>query len=330
LVLVYKAFDWLLRRFYIGRLGERHIFITGCDTGFGNLAARRLDALGCQVFAGCLTEAGETELTKSCSSRMQPVSLDVSKPDSVRRAFDIVKAKLPPGKGLWGVVNNAGITGNFGPPPWLTVDDYKRTAAVNLYGLIDVTMTFLPLVKMARGRVVNMSSISGRLSSDLTLPYSVAKYGVEAFTDGLRRSLRVFGVRAALIEPGAHKTPIMERELMGRLIMNGWNQASPESRAEYGERYRQYLTTELLDLLARLASDRPQDVVDAYVHALLGRYPRARYLVGLDARFLFTPLTWVPEWLGDWVLARLGAGVPLPAAVEKRLNSGGGDGKPRN
>ena len=74
--------------------------MTGCDTGFGHLAARRLDALGCHVFAGCLTEVGETELSKSCSSRMQPVSLDVSKPDSVRRAFEIVKAKLPPGKGM--------------------------------------------------------------------------------------------------------------------------------------------------------------------------------------------------------------------------------------
>ena len=82
--------------------------------------------------------------------------------------------------------------------------------------------------------------------------------------------------------------------------------------------------------LVRRASDHPDQVVDAYVDAKLGRYPRARYLVGLDARFLFRPLTWVPEWLGDWVLARLGAGVPLPAAVEKQRNSGGGDGKPRN
>ena len=77
----------------------RYVFITGCDTGFGNMLAKRLEALGCHVFAGCLTEAGETELSKSCSSRMQPVSLDVSKPDSVRRAFDIVKQKLVKGKG---------------------------------------------------------------------------------------------------------------------------------------------------------------------------------------------------------------------------------------
>ena len=91
----------LLKRSDYRAVNNRYIFITGCDSGFGNLAARRLDALGCHVFAGCLTEAGETELSKSCSSRMQPVSLDVSKPDSVRRAFDIVKAKLPPGKGAY-------------------------------------------------------------------------------------------------------------------------------------------------------------------------------------------------------------------------------------
>ena len=79
----------------------RYVFIIGCDTGFGIMLVKRLDALRCHVFAGCLTEAGETELSKSCSSRMQPVSLDVSKPDSVRRAFDIVKDKLPPGKGAY-------------------------------------------------------------------------------------------------------------------------------------------------------------------------------------------------------------------------------------
>ena len=88
--------------------------------------------------------------------------------------------------GLWGVVNNAGVSGNFGPPEWLTTDDYKAVAAVNLYGLIDVTMTFLPLVKMARGRVVNTASVAGRLSLPMMTSYAVTKYGVEAFTDGLR------------------------------------------------------------------------------------------------------------------------------------------------
>ena len=88
--------------------------------------------------------------------------------------------------GLWGVLNNAGINEISGPPEWHTIDDYKSVAAVNLYGLIDVTMTFLPLVKMARGRVVNTSSVVGRATVPYNIPYCVTKYGVEAFSDGLR------------------------------------------------------------------------------------------------------------------------------------------------
>lgn len=79
---------------------HRYILVTGCDTGFGNLLAKRLDKLGCHVFASCLTETGETELKKCSSDRMTVLSLDVSRPDSVRRALSLVKEKLPYGRGL--------------------------------------------------------------------------------------------------------------------------------------------------------------------------------------------------------------------------------------
>jgi len=88
--------------------------------------------------------------------------------------------------GLWGVLNNAGILGPIGAPEWMTIDDYRTTCEVNTFGLIDVTMTFLPLVKKSRGRIVNTSSINGLLSVPLCVPYCVSKYGVEAFTDALR------------------------------------------------------------------------------------------------------------------------------------------------
>ena len=92
----------------------------------------------------------------------------------------------------------------LGPPDWHTIDDYKSVAAVNLYGLIDVTMTFLPLVKMARGRVVNTSSVCGKIAACRNCtPYSVSKYGVEAFTDGLRSVLHQWR-RLAWCHPVAH------------------------------------------------------------------------------------------------------------------------------
>jgi len=88
--------------------------------------------------------------------------------------------------GLWGVINNAGLLTKVGVPDWLTVDDFKGECDVNLWGLIDVTLTFLPLVKRERGRLVNMASMMGRISIATALPYSISKYGIEAFTDGIR------------------------------------------------------------------------------------------------------------------------------------------------
>jgi len=91
--------------------------------------------------------------------------------------------------GLWGVVNNAGVMMSIGLPDWMTVDDYRRQCDVNLFGLIDVTTTFLPLVRKSRGRIVNTSSLTGRLALPTYAPYCVSKFGVEAFTDALRYSL---------------------------------------------------------------------------------------------------------------------------------------------
>lgn len=87
--------------------------------------------------------------------------------------------------GLWGVVNNAGILGGLGPLEMLTIAHVEECVDVNLYGMIRVTKAFLPLLRKSRGRIVNASSMVGR-SAFSFLPYSVSKYGVEAFSDRLR------------------------------------------------------------------------------------------------------------------------------------------------
>lgn len=84
------------------------------------------------------------------------------------------------------MVNNAGILDKVGPMDWLSVDDYRRHCSVNLFGLIDVTMTFLPLVKKSRGRIVNVSSDFGLMATPAFAAYSVSKFGIEAFSDALR------------------------------------------------------------------------------------------------------------------------------------------------
>ncbi len=97
--ITYKILDYFYRKPSLSHLDSRYILVTGCDSGFGHAAAKKLDSLGCHVIAACLTEEGETELRKECSEKLQTVRMDVSNHDSILNAFDIIKSVLPTGKG---------------------------------------------------------------------------------------------------------------------------------------------------------------------------------------------------------------------------------------
>jgi len=135
---------------------------------------------------------------------------------------------------------------------------------------------------------------------------------VEAFTDGLRRSLRPFGVKAVLIEPGAHKTHLTSNENYSKLMTAAWNGASAEAKAEYGEEFLKESIEALINLTNTQGLGKITDVVDVYEEGLLGRYPRARYPVG---NTFFLHIQALPEWLGDWVLTS-GGKPPRPAALK--------------
>jgi NAD(P)-dependent dehydrogenase (short-subunit alcohol dehydrogenase family) len=267
------------------------------------------------VFAGCLTEKGEDELRKACSPRLKPVSLNVANHDSVLQAYEAVSGMLPEGTGLWGVFNNAGIAGKVGPAEWLRLDDYRQVFDINLLGLVDVTVTFLPLIKRARGRVINTASVFGRHTISGSTPYCCSKYAVESFSDSLRRMMRPFGVTVHIIEPGFHKTNITSKQGLESALRASWEQAPPELKEEYGEEYLSGSIDEMLKtFISGVISERISDVVDAYEHAVLGRFPRARYVVGRDAKLLWLPLQWLPEWLGDFVIDRMTKDKPTPRA----------------
>lgn len=314
LFLLYKVIDRLLRRPRVGNYGGRYVFVTGCDSGFGRASAQRLDALGCHVFAGCLTEKGEDELKKTCSDRIRPIGLDVSKSDSVRRAFEYVKSKLPPGKGLWGLVNNAGVGGPRGRLEWTTLEDYRFVNSVNVYGLVDMTLTFLPLVKRERGRVVNTCSMGGRLAMPDGTPYTMSKFAAEAFSDVLRRSIAIYGCKVAIIEPGGFQTNINTSEIIAKTTAAAFRNSSKEIQEEFGDEYLNFS----IHSSQNIKVDRNLDeVLDSYEDALFCRYPRARYVVGSQGR-IATFITPLPEWLADWALDyfREGSKV-LPAALIK-------------
>ncbi|XP_020610849.1 retinol dehydrogenase 7-like isoform X2 [Orbicella faveolata] len=160
-----SASAYVFTRFFsrrkVGELDKKYVLITGCDSGFGQETAITLDKMGIGVLATCLTKEGEQSLKAATSDRLKTFQLDVTNSEQIKTLYELVKEQLPSDQGLWGLVNNAGIT-LIGPIEWIPLEKSKRIADVNLWGMIDVTKTFLPLVKKARGRVVNLSSMLGK------------------------------------------------------------------------------------------------------------------------------------------------------------------------
>ncbi|XP_023978772.1 retinol dehydrogenase 16-like [Physeter macrocephalus] len=154
---LYYLLHWYQERQVVSHLQDKFVFITGCDSGFGNLLARQLHLRGLRVLAACLTEQGAQQLKGQMSDSLETVILDVTKTESIAAATKWVKERVG-ARGLWGLVNKAGISMPTAPNEWLTKENFMKILDVNLLGVIEVTLSLLPLVRKARGHVVNISS----------------------------------------------------------------------------------------------------------------------------------------------------------------------------
>ncbi|XP_026356007.2 short-chain dehydrogenase/reductase family 9C member 7 isoform X3 [Ursus arctos] len=309
---------WYREKQVVSHLRDKYVFITGCDSGFGHLLARQLDLRGLRVLAACLTEKGAQQLRDQTSDRLETVILDVTKTESISAATQWVKERVGDG-GLWGLVNNAGISIPTAPNEWLTKHDFMKILDVNLLGLLEVTLSLLSLVRKARGRVVNVSSVVGRVSL-LGGGYCISKYGVEAFSDSLRRELSYFGVKVALIEPGFFKTNVTSPEKISRAIQEAWDRVSPEVKEIYGEKFlasgggthsdeihgfnlemtwEWWRVKESVEKLGSQCYNSLYLVTNCMEHALTACHPRTRYSPGWDAKLLFIPMSYMPTWLVD-------------------------------
>lgn len=301
LVLIYLyrlyRYSWTLKN-----LSDKYVLITGCDSGFGNLLAKKLDKRGMRVLATCLTERGAENLKKETSSRLQTVILDIGNSNSVQSAAKWVSDVLGE-KGLWGLVNNAGTGMPGAPNEWLSKDDFARVLNVNLLGPIDVTLRLLPLIRKSKGRIVNVSSIVGRVTI-CGGGYCISKFGVEAFSDSLRRELKSFGVQVSIIEPGYFQTGLNNMQFMKDTLSTIWRNVNPEIRYSYGEKYYQDYVCDLERTFISLSNTDLTPVTDCMEHALTAVYPKTRYSAGWDAKLFFIPLSYVPTVLADYLLTR--------------------------
>ncbi|XP_066503110.1 retinol dehydrogenase 16-like [Hoplias malabaricus] len=302
LLVLYYVIRWYRELERVPDRGSKYVYITGCDSGFGNLLARHLDKCGFCVVAACFTEKGEEELKKSCSSRLSTVHLDVRKPGSIDKATAFVK-DLVGQKGLWAVVNNAGVSLPSGPCDWMTLKDYRSMLEVNLDGVIGVTLSVLPLIKKARGRVVNVSSVFGRITP-VGGPYCVSKYGVEAFTDSLRLCLHHFGVKVLCIEPGFFKTSVTDTDLLIKGVKMLWDNLPKETKDDYGDDYISKVEKLMEDKFSKMPDSDLMKVVSCMEHAVSAVHPRTRYSPGWDAKLFWLPLSYFPSCITDFLMLK--------------------------
>ncbi|XP_069591452.1 retinol dehydrogenase 7-like isoform X1 [Ranitomeya imitator] len=290
----------------------KYVFITGCDSGFGNLLAQNLHRKGFAIIAACLTEKGSEDLKACTSPSLKTILLNVTNPKSIDNAVTFVDEETG-GKGLYGLVNNAGRATPIGPTDWLDMEDFHRVLDVNLIGLIEVTIKFLPLIKRSRGRIVNVASVMGRLAFGGG-GYCLSKCGVESFSDSLRRDMQHFGVKVSIIEPGFFKTGVTSLEIIEKDLQRLWDRLAPEVRYAYGDKYfDNYIKVQRFSMKTLCSSDISK-VTNCMEHALTAKYPRTRYGAGWDAKLFWLPLSYAPAIVADVMLKLL---LPRPVGIEQ-------------
>lgn len=261
------------------------VLVTGASSGLGRAAALHLAARGFQVYAGVRGDTVATDLTAAAGNgRLIALRLDVTDAGSIGAARQTIAAGLG-GRGLRGVVNNAGVCVSA-PVECLAVEDLRHQLEVNLIGVVAVTQAVLPLLRAAApgpggpaGRIVNVSSGVGRVAGPFLGAYAAAQFAKEGLSDSLRRELAATGIAVSVIEPGAIATPIWDK------VAATADRVLAAAPADVAARYRAPFTrfVDRNEAAARSARTTPDHFARAVEHALTAPRPRIRYRVGADA-----------------------------------------------
>lgn len=251
--------------------------MTGAAKGIGRACVERLTRARFRVYAGVRSEPDGAALRRDFGDDVVPLQLDVTQADTIAAAAATI-ARAAQTLPLRGLVNNAGIA-IAGPLEFLPPAELRRQLEVNVIGQVAVTQAMLPMLRAARGRIVNIGSISGRSALPLTGAYAASKFALEAITDSLRVELADAGIAVIIIEPGVIATPIWETALSAAdAIMR---ELPPIAMNYYGEIIERVRTRAQGGFVRGLPADAVARVVES---ALVSRKPGTRYLVGRDAR----------------------------------------------
>jgi NAD(P)-dependent dehydrogenase (short-subunit alcohol dehydrogenase family) len=266
---------------------EKSVVVTGASSGIGLACALRLAAAGWRVYGGVRTSEDADALR---GRGIEPLRLDVTNAEQVAAAAAAV------GEALDGLVDNAGIA-IAAPLELVPLDELRRQLEVNVVGQVAVTQAFLPALRRTGGRVVLMGSIGGRSALPFLGPYAASKHALEAVNDSLRVELRPWGIAVSIVEPASVRTAIWTK---GAAHADEMLRALPREANElYAARIAKFREV----ATRRGPGIDPDAVAKAVEHALRARRPKARYVVGRDAR-LRAAIERLPTRLRDRVLAR--------------------------
>jgi short-subunit dehydrogenase len=293
---------------------SKTVLITGATSGIGRVTALHLAKEGHHVIATGRKAAELTRLAVEAEGlRLDTLRLDVTSPSSIADAVAAVEL-MTDGRGLDVLINNAGF-GVLGPSSEIPDAEVRRQYETNVFGLMNVTRAFLPrMIERRAGRIINVSSVGGRLTLPYFGVYSSTKYAVEALSDALRYELRPFGIDVALIEPGVIRTNF---EATAVAAIETYRQ-SPYKAAM--DRYEQMSKT-----ADRFASE-PIVIARAISRAIRARRPSARYVAPRSTNVFLFLRAIVPTSVWDWAMRKAGyldgktltsapsAGAPVAAA----------------
>jgi NAD(P)-dependent dehydrogenase (short-subunit alcohol dehydrogenase family) len=276
--------------------------VTGASTGIGAATARALAGRGFHVLAGVRRERDGDAIR---GPGIEPLILDITEPDHIAALAARVNDD-PQGRSVRALVNNAAVQANV-PIEVFALDEWRRMFEVNLFGQVAVIQALLPAVIRTRGRVVNVSSVGGRVAMASYGPYAATKFALEAVSDSLRRELAPFGVGVVVIEPGAVRT-----EMLGRAIATAGELVAamtPEQSRRYGGLVHAVNSQARSSTQSGVPADAAAQVI---VKAVTARRPRTRYTVGREAAMI----RWLPL-LPDRALDRIFAAALRPHFPEQ-------------
>ncbi len=264
--------------------------ITGCSSGMGRATALLLAEAGWRVFA---TARRLETVSALASNQITPLQLDVTDEASMRAAVEQV---LTQSGRIDALVNNAGYT-EVGPLEEATHEEVRRQFETNTFGPLRMAQLALPAMRaQGGGRIVNVSTMGGRVVIPFIGLYNGSKFALEAMSDALRMETRPFGVRVILIEPGGVRT-----NFNAVATQNAQRFATDTSSPYHGH----FDTLDRFITQATAASSPPETVAKLIFHALTTRRPHARYAATLDARLMLAVLPRLSDGMRDAFWARL-------------------------